>query len=349
MFALILTYILRWRHQTDRTLTFALGLILLVISIAAASGMDVILATMMMGFSLVNLAPKRSQDLFKLIRSFSVPIYVLFFVFVGARLSIGAMPVWMWGVVLVYVIGRSAGKFIGTYVAARATGADAALQKHMGYGLLAQGGVAIGLAIMASEHLSHIEIAKGLSLGDVVIGVVTSTTMIVQILGPPLVKLAIKMADETGRDVTEEDVINSMTVRDGMSTIPHRLLESASLRQAMTAFALYDEVAIPVVDAHDRLKGMLSLSDLKEVLADQASWEWLIVGDVTTPADDCVSPDLQLGEAIAKMQDLKVDRLPVVNGSDGTDLVGILSLPATHAKVAKEVLRRQVPATQAAV
>jgi NhaP-type Na+/H+ or K+/H+ antiporter len=65
----ILNYILRWSHQRERSLAIAIGVILLVIGFALAAGMDVILATMTLGVTMVNLAPRRSKDLISLVRS----------------------------------------------------------------------------------------------------------------------------------------------------------------------------------------------------------------------------------------------------------------------------------------
>ena len=212
--AALLVAFLRWVPQTERGAAVAIGMILLLISVAVFFEMDIILATMMMGFVLTNLAPRRSNDLFKLVRSFSVPIYVLFFVLVGARLSFGVMPGWLWLIIISYVVFRSAGKFCGAYFGAKITNGPPAVRKYLGLGLFAQGGVAIGLSIMAAEQLSGVEVAEGMSLGDMIIFVVTTTTLVVQVLGPAMVKLAIRLSGEGGRDITEEDVRASMKVSD---------------------------------------------------------------------------------------------------------------------------------------
>ena len=102
-----LNLILRFLPQKERRLGLALGVILLTISVAVVFDMDVILATMSIGILLTNLAPRRSKELFEVIRSFSSPIYILFFVLVGARLGVRDMPLWIWGLVAVYVIMRS--------------------------------------------------------------------------------------------------------------------------------------------------------------------------------------------------------------------------------------------------
>src|SRR5690606_36822184 len=101
--------------------------------------LDVILATMMLGVTLVNTAPRQSETLFKSIRSFAEPIYVIFFVLVGARLDVASMPGWLWGLVALYVAGRSIGKIAGTYVGGRVSGAADSVNRYGGMGLFAQG------------------------------------------------------------------------------------------------------------------------------------------------------------------------------------------------------------------
>ena len=194
--ALLLNLIMKQlSYHKERMLAISTGLLLLTIGVADMAGLDVILVTMSMGVVLINYAPKRTRELFTLIRSFSSPIYVMFFVLVGARLGIAKMPPWLWSIVIVYVLGRNFGKMLGVYIGARMSGADKVVQKYGGLGLFAQGGVAIGLSIMASQHLTEYMVTDTLSLGDMIVYCVTATTMIVQLLGPAIGKTI----DQTGK------------------------------------------------------------------------------------------------------------------------------------------------------
>ena len=60
----MLNYIIRHLHQPDKTLTVAIGSILIVIAASVIFEMDVILATMTMGVILINIAPRRSKETF---------------------------------------------------------------------------------------------------------------------------------------------------------------------------------------------------------------------------------------------------------------------------------------------
>jgi len=96
---------------------------------------------------------------------------------------------------------------VGAWIGAKLTRTEDVVRKYTGIGLFAQGGVAIGLSIMASQHLKGIPISSSLFLGDMIIFGITGTTFIVQIIGPPLVKLAVKLSGEIGKYIIEEDII----------------------------------------------------------------------------------------------------------------------------------------------
>ena len=338
--AALLVAFLRWVPQTERGAAIAIGMILLVISIAAYFKMDIILATMMMGFVLTNLTPRRSKDLFKLMRSFSVPIYVLFFVLVGARLSFGAMPGWLWLIVIVYVVGRSAGKFYGAYLGAKMTNSPPVVRKYLGLGLFAQGGVAIGLSIMAAEQLSSIIIADGMNLGDMIIFVVTTTTLVVQVLGPAMVKLAVKLSGEAGRDINEEDVRASMKVADVIDEKLVTLSEAAPIIDAVNCFTENNVLITPVVNKDGKITGVLTFEALKDILADRDNWHWLLVADIMRPMEDCTTADVNLDEVYQRMYRLKIDQMPVVDSTTGDVPLGMLDMRTIRLKVHAELLKR---------
>jgi Kef-type K+ transport system membrane component KefB len=339
--AVVLGALIRWFRQPEKTLSLSIGLILLLIVIAVSLEMDVILAAMTLGCALTNMMPRESEAVFKVIRNFSNPIYVLFFVLVGARLGVGQMPLWLWGIVFVYVIGRSAGKVIGAYVGARATGSAPVVQRYLGMGIFAQGGVAVGLSIMASRHLSGIQVTETLNLGEVIIFTVTATTLIVQVVGPPLTKLAVKLAGEIGRNVTEEDVVATLKVRDVMKGDMRTIGESQPLSQVIPQFIQDDYMVYPVVDKNFRIAGMISIEGLKGALIEQDMWTWLVVSDVMAPAVDVALPDADLRETLAQMQSINIDQMPVVDRIEGGVPVGMLELRHIRKFIAEELLKRQ--------
>lgn len=339
--AFALSFLLRWLHQSEKTMAFALGLLLLVIAISDSAGLDVILSAMVMGFVTANVSPHRSENLFKLVRSFSAPIYVLFFVFVGARLGLGGMPGWLWWLVGGYVVFRSVGKMFGAYIGARITGSEPVVRKYLGMGLFAQGGVAVGLSIMASRHLDNVMVDENFSLGDAIIFGVTATTIIVQIIGPAMVKLAVRKADEVGRNVTDEDVIKTLTVSDVMEAGVAPVFEGESLELVMKRFSQGDYLAYPVINADKNVCGLISLESMKEVITDRETWRWLLAGDVMKQEPLCATPQMSLEELLGLFADHNLEQMPVVESTVSSQPVGMLRRGFINKRIAEEVVHRQ--------
>jgi Kef-type K+ transport system membrane component KefB/predicted transcriptional regulator len=339
--AAILRYLLLKVKLLQKNFAFAIGLLLLLISIAVTANMDVILTSMAMGCILVNMLPNRSTILFEYVRSFSTPIYVLFFVLAGARLSITEMPGWLWAIVFIYVIGRSIGKIVGSYIGARITGSEPVVRRYLGLGLFAQGGVAIGLSIMASHYLTGIQINENLMLGDVIIFGIAATTLIVQLFGPPMVKLALKLSGEAGRNVTRDDVIESWTVADVMDTEVVSLRENDLIAKAAQTFVRHDYLVYPVLDKKDQIIGILSLEALKDVLSNPDAWHWLLVSDVMRPIEQKVFSRSPLKEVLNRMNELNIDQIPVLKYGNGDVPIGLLDRAKVNERIDIEVFRRR--------
>jgi Kef-type K+ transport system membrane component KefB len=345
----VLNLLVKWFHP-EKLFVGAIGLILLVIGISSILEWDVILAAMTLGLALVNLAPRRSKEIFSTVRSFAEPIYVIFFVLVGARLNISVMPGWLWGIVAVYVAGRSFGKIAGAWMGGHLTGADPVIKNYAGMGLFAQGGIAVGLSIMAAHHLGDVAVTDTLSLGDMIIFGVTASTLVLQVTGPPLIKLASKLSGEIGRDVTEEDVIQSWTVAEAMNTEIPPITQGTPLSHVFQIFSVNDHTLYPVVGSDNELKGILSLNGLRAIMLDQETWDWVLAADVMATAKDIVTPDTPLEKALSILKISESEEIPVVD-KDGKSL-GILDQRVARIRVNEElVIRREshhgqsIPAT----
>ncbi|HEX2955195.1 MAG TPA: cation:proton antiporter [Chitinispirillaceae bacterium] len=338
---LLLSWILGKNEQKDKTLALSIGIILLVIGVAVAANMDVILAAMTLGTTIANVSPRRSKDLMALIRSTSIPIYVIFFVFVGAQLGIGSMPSWLWLVVVLYVIGRVGGKVLGSYLGGKISNAEPVVMKYTGIGLFPQGGVAVGLSIMASQHLGTMPLVPGLSLGDAVVFTVTATTLIAQLVGPPMVKLAVKKAGEIGKNVTEEDIVNKWKVKDVLIADVPLIKENDSLKKVLDLFSTSNAQIFPVVNDTGKIIGTISLEGMKEVISDWSSWEWLIALDVMESVADLLPASLPLATALNKLTILNVEQLAVICDEGNPVPAGIFDLRAARRIIGEELIRRR--------
>ncbi|HEQ72100.1 MAG TPA: sodium:proton exchanger, partial [Spirochaetia bacterium] len=73
----LLSQLLKVFRDEDKTLTFGLGAILLTLGLATTLKVDMLLSSMTMGILITNIAPRRSEEVFHLLRRVSTPIYVL--------------------------------------------------------------------------------------------------------------------------------------------------------------------------------------------------------------------------------------------------------------------------------
>ncbi|RKY88054.1 hypothetical protein DRQ15_10320, partial [candidate division KSB1 bacterium] len=104
-----------------------------------------------------------------------------------------------------------------------------------------------------------------------------------------------------------------------------------------------DYLVYPVVNRHNKIVGILSLQNLKDILDDRDSWNWLVASDVMTPVQYRVVPSSPLKEVLEQCNQLHIDQIPVVKESDGDAPVGILDVAKVEQLVDKETLRRQQP------
>ena len=333
-----LTRVLKKSHDQDYISSIAIGILLLCIGLAVKLEMDVILVTMSLGIMVVNLSPKRSKELIRNLKRVSIPIYILFFVFVGARLGLNEMPSWLWLIIVFYVIGRSVGKFVGAWLGAKLTNAEDAVRKYTGLGLFAQGGVAIGLSIMASQHLGKVSVADNLMLGDVIIFGITATTFIVQIIGPSMTKLAVKLAGEIGRDITEEDIIKKWKVNDVMVQDIPLVVENESIRSVFIKFQDTGYPFLPVVSAGRKILGIISFEEIKDIMLDDSCWDWLLASDIMGSVRDIIPENEALDEALNVMNQLYSEYLPVVNNIEDKTFKGIIDKRVVKQFVNKEMI-----------
>ncbi len=331
---------LRKAGEPGRILSSLLGLLILVLGIATLIHVDLILAAMALGATVVNLVPNRSKEAFSVVERFAPPIYVLFFVMVGARLSVHGLPLWVWSLATVYVLGRTAGKMAGAWLGARWTGAAESVRKYLGLCLFSQAGVAIGLALMAGIHLSHVMLGS-ISMGNLILMTVTTTTFLVQIIGPPCVKIAVQKAGEVGLNVTEEDLIRSYTVRDAMEENVPVFRADTPAREILSAAAMHEANVYPIVDDRGVGVGVITLEEIKPILADPSMADWVVAYDIMHPVSESVAPDMPLSDALAQLRNQRVEVLLVADPAPGGKLVGVLEDRAVQRKISQEVLRRR--------
>ena len=337
---LIISSVLKRASKPDTATVSSIGLLMFITGIADHYNMDVILAAMSAGITVANRYPYRYETLSNRIKAFSTIIYVLFFVLVGARLRLKSMPLWLWSIVGTYVIGRSLGKLSGAWLGARISKAGGIVEKYSGAGILAQGGVAVGLSIMAAQKLGGVRINGDLALGDVIIFGITTTTFIVQLVGPVMTKMAVKWAKEIGRDVTEEDIAAQLTLGDIPAVPQSSIAPSASVHEVFAQFSRNNLDQLAVIDTDNRLTGCITLNQLRNLMLESETWHWLIAEDVASAPKAVLRSDRHLKEALVTMDQIDTTGIPV-NAADGK-FQGIISRAAIKDTIRKKMVENHL-------
>lgn len=202
---LLYAYLSKLTDGEMENLLLSFGAILVICGLARELGVSYILASMAAGIVFVNL-PFSNKKNFKLVSDAKPPLYILFFIFVGARLQIDLLFK-IGAIGVLYVIFRTVGKGVGSFLGAKISGnlgyldkeSREPIEKYFWLCLFSQAGVAIGLAIEAMHTFSEIG-GAGQEFGNMVITIVTGTTLFLNIIGPPAVRQAVIRAGEVGRE-----------------------------------------------------------------------------------------------------------------------------------------------------
>lgn len=326
--------VLRKFYNKEMILPLCIGGLLSILGICEYLGLDLILAAMSSGAVSVNLAPRRSREAFEQVSRFAPPIFVLFFVLVGARLQPKGMTPWIIVLALAYVIGRTGGKFLGAFIGAKWGGFSSKVQKYLGLCLFSQAGVAIGLAILASHRLPH-ETAQAIIL------VIAASTFLVQILGPPSVRLAMIKAGEVGKDVTEDDLLETYKVSEIMDTDPTIISHNTPLKKLLQIAAESDSLYYPVVNGGRDLVGLISYLEIKNLFFTEGLEYLLLAHDLMTEPPAVITPEARLDEAMEIMKEMEVEALPVVKNREDNELVGMIEQRVIQQTLRKEIIRRR--------
>ena len=303
---LLLYWIIRNFVAEDKILAFSIGAILLLLGLSQVLGIDVILATMSMGFFISNFAPKRSAETFHLVEKFTPPVYILFFVMVGATLNVGGLTKVTIVMAIVYLFGRMGGKAIGSILGSILSKAPTSIRNYLPFCLFSQAGVAIGLSIVAGHTFPGV-------IGETIVLIITATTFIVQIIGPSAVKYAVSKGGEVGLNITAQDLIRQSKGKDiADKDIPH-IKEHESLQNILNIFASRDNLYYPVVNKEDLLVGILSIENLKDTFIASELSEFLLAHDIMDNVLHTTTLETHASEIYNIFESSHVASIPVVD------------------------------------
>jgi len=162
----------------------ALGIVFICGGLAIMLDVSFLIASIVMGAVIANFA-KHHEYPFHAIEGVEWPFMVIFFVLAGASLELSAVSE-IGFIGIVYILCRATGKYLGVMLGSHCGKAGKETKRWMGIALLPQAGVAIGMALVASEHFPGYR--------QTLLSVIISTTIFFEIIGPVLTRMALQRA-----------------------------------------------------------------------------------------------------------------------------------------------------------
>jgi Kef-type K+ transport system membrane component KefB len=185
---------LRFFKKSSNRLIITLAFTFMGTSLATMLGLSSLLLCMFMGATLINLCPD-GTDILDIADTVTPPIFLMFFVISGAELNLFILPkIGLLGVA--YILARVAGKIGGASLGAVIAHSKPTVRKYIGFTLIPQAGVAIGLSLMAAKVLPDI--------GETIQAVILCGTFVYELIGPVCTKLALTGAGEIQRAPKKE-------------------------------------------------------------------------------------------------------------------------------------------------
>ena len=192
---LLFTFFERFFHSRSKRLSMSVTFVFLTVALSMMKfeigGVHIafssLLVCMMLGTMFCNFC-EVSEELMDRVERWTSPLLILFFVLSGAELELSVFTELAIVVVgVVYIISRSAGKYTGALLSAKATKCDPMIVKYLGITLLPQAGVALGMAIKAQSLGAE---------GEIVAQITLFAVLIYELIGPLLTKISLTKAGE---------------------------------------------------------------------------------------------------------------------------------------------------------
>ncbi|MCD8348321.1 MAG: cation:proton antiporter [Lachnospiraceae bacterium] len=150
-------------------------------------GFSSLLVCMMLGTVFCNLCPL-SDEIMSKTDSWTNPLFAAFFVISGAELELSVFGDGLIVLIgVIYIITRSAGKYLGAYLSAKGTHCSDTICKYLGITLLPQAGVALGMCVTAQQLGEQGTLIRNITLFAI---------LIYELVGPLLTKMSLKAAGE---------------------------------------------------------------------------------------------------------------------------------------------------------
>ncbi len=191
----VLTYLERLFNSNTNRLNLTIALVLLTVALTSVKieigpihiAFSSLLTCMMLGTVFCNICPL-SENLMEASDKWTSPLFAVFFVMSGAALELNVFTdIIIVAIGIIYIVFRSAGKYIGTFFSAKITKCSENICKYLGITLLPQAGVALGMCITAMQLGEQ---------GNLIRNITLFAVLIYELVGPMLTKMSLAAAGE---------------------------------------------------------------------------------------------------------------------------------------------------------
>lgn len=192
---LLFTFFEKFFHSRSKRLSMSVTFVFLTVALSMLKfeigGIHIafssLLVCMMLGTIFCNICDF-SEELMDRVDRWTAPLFILFFVLSGAELELSVFTdIAIVVIGLLYILSRSAGKYLGASISSRMVKCEPNITKYLGITLLPQAGVALGMAIK-SEQLG--------AEGAIVANITLFAVLVYELIGPLLTKIALLKAGE---------------------------------------------------------------------------------------------------------------------------------------------------------
>lgn len=186
--------------ENGKMFILVFGTVLLLSGLSLQFHGSLILTNMMAGIVLTNLSHAYLIQKVRLSIDTVLPlVFVLFFLVAGLHVEIWLLPsIGLLG--SVYIAGRALGLVGGAYLGSAVGGMEKKIRNYLGFGILSQAGLAIGLGFMAKNELAKLaaeyQIADAAAIGTAILITVTATSVLFELVGPIATRFALEKAGE---------------------------------------------------------------------------------------------------------------------------------------------------------
>ena len=191
----ILTMIERLFHSNTNRNSLVIAFVFLMVGLSnlhwsfgdLTIGFSPLLVCMMLGTVFCNICPL-SEDLMERSDKWSQALLAVFFVISGAelQLEVFGQPILVL-IGVIYILTRSAGKYMGARYSAKLMHCSPTVQKNLGITLLPQAGVALGMCVTAQQLGAD---------GALIRNIVLFSVLVYELVGPLLTKYALQAAGD---------------------------------------------------------------------------------------------------------------------------------------------------------